>query len=232
MCEKESISDFQWRQENVNPRVHLSSGLVSHWKGGSLARLAFSCRQPNDVSSYHRMTSGFYLNGVRLWNSDSNFQMLVTSLFVNKNKSGMSMHCLSWYTRNILVRKLVGCVETYFFAILFRHFHVRNESRGHCFLDSLWEKESITDFQWRQENVNPWVHRSSRKLGKPRYPLVSWTLGSVTDSIWKQCVPLGLKISIQTSGPKVIKLFSCSTQLSMEFVLPKNLKLTTVNFSC
>ena len=31
-----------------------------------------------------------------------------------------------------------------------------------------------------------------------------------------------------SSGPKVIKLFSCSTQLSMKFVLLINLKLLTI----
>ena len=33
------------------------------------------------------------------------------------------------------------------------------------------------------------------------------------------------------SGPEVIKLFTCSTQLSMKFVLLINLKLLTVSFS-
>ena len=36
------------------------------------------------------------------------------------------------------------------------------------------------------------------------------------------------KLYFTTSGPAVIKLFSCSTQLSMKFVLLINLKLLTV----
>ena len=34
-------------------------------------------------------------------------------------------------------------------------------------------------------------------------------------------------LNIKTPGPKVVKLFSCSTQLSMKFVLLINLKLLT-----
>ena len=39
---------------------------------------------------------------------------------------------------------------------------------------------------------------------------------------------LGFKLVIPGSGPEVIKLFSCSTQLSVKFVLLKNLKLLTI----
>ena len=37
--------------------------------------------------------------------------------------------------------------------------------REHYFLDGMWENEAITDFQWRQENANPRVQRSSWKRG-------------------------------------------------------------------
>ena len=33
------------------------------------------------------------------------------------------------------------------------------------------EKESISGVQWRKEILNPRVHRSSGKLGEPRFPL-------------------------------------------------------------
>ena len=33
---------------------------------------------------------------------------------------------------------------------------------------------------------------------------------------------------LQTSGPEVIKLFSCSTHLSMKFFLPINVKMPTI----
>ena len=33
---------------------------------------------------------------------------------------------------------------------------------------------------------------------------------------------------LHTSGPEVIKLFSCSTQLSMNFFLPINVKMPTM----
>ena len=33
------------------------------------------------------------------------------------------------------------------------------------------EKESNSGVQWRKENLNPRVHRSSGKLGEPRFPL-------------------------------------------------------------
>ena len=39
------------------------------------------------------------------------------------------------------------------------------------------KKKSIIDVHRRQENPNPRVHRSSGKLGKPRFPLKGWTLG-------------------------------------------------------
>ena len=34
------------------------------------------------------------------------------------------------------------------------------------------------------------------------------------------------------SGPEIIKLFSCSTQMSMKFVLQINLKLLTISNYC
>ena len=37
-----------------------------------------------------------------------------------------------------------------------------------------------------------------------------------------------LKTYVMESGPKVIKLFSCSTQLSMKFFLPINVKMPTI----
>ena len=44
----------------------------------------------------------------------------------------------------------------------------------------------------------------------------------------KQCqVKIELDNSKDTAGPKIIKLFSCSTQLSMKFILLINLKLLT-----
>ena len=33
------------------------------------------------------------------------------------------------------------------------------------------KKESISGVQWRKENLNPRVLRSSGKLGEPRFPL-------------------------------------------------------------
>ena len=38
---------------------------------------------------------------------------------------------------------------------------------------------------------------------------------------------IGLKHAGIDPGPEVIKLFSCSTQLSMKFFLPLNVKMTT-----
>ena len=38
-------------------------------------------------------------------------------------------------------------------------------------------KESIIDFQCRQENPNPRGHRSSGKRGLPSFPLERWTIG-------------------------------------------------------
>ena len=99
---------------------------------------------------------------------------------------------------NILVTKLVGCVDFFFFFFLpfcsdVSVWETREE--GTIFLMACEKKnrsqiiigcrrvstflqiESITDFQWRQENANPRVHRSSGKLGKPHIPLECWTLG-------------------------------------------------------
>ena len=39
------------------------------------------------------------------------------------------------------------------------------------------QKESIIGVQWRQENPNPRVHRSSRKRGLASFPLERWTRG-------------------------------------------------------
>ena len=35
----------------------------------------------------------------------------------------------------------------------------------------MYEKESISGVQWKKEKLNPRVHRSSGKLGEPRFPL-------------------------------------------------------------
>ena len=42
---------------------------------------------------------------------------------------------------------------------------------------------------------------------------------------------LSVKLNFQTSGPEVIKLFACSTQLSMKFVLLINLKFLIITNS-
>ena len=35
-------------------------------------------------------------------------------------------------------------------------------------------------------------------------------------------------LKFQTPGPRVIKFFSCSTQLSLKFILPMNVKMSTI----
>ena len=49
-----------------------------------------------------------------------------------------------------------------------------------------------------------------------------------TTKAWKITQYAKSKYAIPTPGPKVIKLFSCSTQLSTKFILLINVKMTTI----
>ena len=52
--------------------------------------------------------------------------------------------------------------------------------------------------------------------------------GVFSPYIFRQACLISADSDQTTSGPEVIKLFSCSTQLSMKFVLLINLKLLTI----
>ena len=56
-------------------------------------------------------------------------------------------------------------------------------------------------------------HRSARKS---RYSF-----------LWKNCIKIGSGKNLPKQGPEVIKLFSCSIQLSMKFSLLINMKMPT-----
>ena len=59
------------------------------------------------------------------------------------------------------------------------------------------------------------------------YPADYFEVSLKLSALWTATV-FALSIRTEIPGPKVIKLFSCSTQLSMKFVLLINLKLLTI----
>ena len=86
------------------------------------------------------------------------------------------MRFLSLNKRNNLLPKLFDFAEPFRFARLplILHVQIREKPVLKIFGDDMWEKESIIDVQCPQQNPNPPVHRSSGKLGKPRF-LERWT---------------------------------------------------------
>ena len=90
------------------------------------------------------------------------------------------MRFLSLNKRNNLLPKLFDFAEIFRFARLplILHIQITEKPILKIFCEGMWEKESITDVQCRQENPNPQVHCSSGELGKPRFLLERWT------SVW------------------------------------------------
>ena len=89
--------------------------------------------------------------------------------------SNVGIRFLSLNKVNNLLPKLLDFAEIFRFARSL-HVQIREKPILKTFGDGKWEKESIIDVQCRQENLIHRVHRSSGKLGKPRFLLERWTL--------------------------------------------------------
>ena len=100
--------------------------------------------------------------------------MRVCVFFVRTKETFWYQNCLC-----LLIFYLFFFMLLFLFCLLTSTFPCSNREVSFLNLirDGVWEKESTTDVQCRQENPNPRVHRSSGKLGKPRFPLEWWTLG-------------------------------------------------------
>ena len=125
----------------------------------------------------YRITSGFMFATLACATAIQNFICLYLIYFLIKISS-VGMRFLSLNKRNNLLPNLFDFAAIFRFARLplILHVQIREKPILKIFGDGMWEKESITDVQWQQENPNPRVNRSSGKLGKPRFLLEQWTL--------------------------------------------------------
>ena len=121
----------------------------------------------------------FGLNGIHHWCSVLTGKFKISNnciSFIFEYKYQVWVCVFFVWTRGT---KLFDFADAFRFArlLLIRHVQIRKRPIFKTFGDGMWEKKSITDVQCRQENSNPQVHRSSEKLGKPRFLLERWTLG-------------------------------------------------------